>query len=86
MEECEFCGRQTKDIYVLSVENVELRACASCAKGKKVIRTELDRARSSTSAKNVRPKRIPDEDRELVDNYSFVIRQARERMKIPIKL
>lgn len=86
MEECELCGRQTKDIYVLSVENVELRACASCAKGKKVIRTELDRARTSTSAKNVRPKRISDEDLELMDDYATKIRQAREKMKLPIKV
>lgn len=86
MEECELCGRQTKDVYVIDVENVELRACASCAKGKKVIRTELDQPVQPHGSRNQRPKPVREEDMELVDNYAQVIREAREGMKIPIKV
>ncbi len=85
MEECELCGRQTKDIYVVNVENVELRACASCAKGKKVIKTELER-QVKAKATSARPKRVTDEDMVLIDNYASAIRRAREQMKLPIKV
>jgi putative transcription factor len=86
VEECELCGRQTRDIYVVNVESVELRACASCAKGKKVIRTELESAKQSANSRNARPVHVREEDRPLVENYAKVIREARERMKLPIKV
>ena len=86
MEECELCGRTTKDVYVLNVENVELRACASCAKGKKVVRTELEAKVQKQRPSFQKPKIIKDEDRQLVENYSSVIRNAREGMKIPLNV
>lgn len=85
MEECEFCGRATKDIYIVDVENVELRACASCAKGKHIIRTELESA-PKKPGQAPRPKPLRDEDYELVEDYSTRVRNAREGMKIPIKV
>lgn len=86
MEECELCGRPTKDIYVLNVENVELRACASCAKGKKVLRTEMEPKAQKQSPSFRRPKKISEEERLLVDNYPAVIRNAREEMKLPLNV
>ncbi len=86
MEECELCGRPTKDIYVLNVENVELRTCASCAKGKKVVRTELEPQPQRLSTAHYRPKKVREEDKLLVDNYASAIRNAREGMKIPLKV
>lgn len=86
MEECELCGRQTKDIYVLNVENVELRTCASCAKGKKVVRTELERQVKKPDIRSQRTRPKTDEEKELVEDYPSVVRRARERMKIPIKV
>jgi putative transcription factor len=86
VEECELCGRQTKDIYVLNVENVELRTCASCAKGKKVVRTELERQVKKPDIRSQRTRPKTDEEKELVEDYPNVVRRARERMKIPIKV
>ncbi len=85
MEDCELCGRQAKDIYVVNVENVELRTCASCAKGKKVIRTESE---PQQQKKNIyqRPKVVRDEDKLLIENYAQVVKGAREQMKLPIKV
>lgn len=84
MEECEFCGRSTKNIYVVDVENVELRACASCAKGKHIVRTELE---AQPKKPGYQPaKRIREEDYELVEDYASVIRKAREGMKLPVKV
>lgn len=79
------CGRETKDIYILNVEGVELRACARCAKGKKVIRTEFEQA--ATRKNESKPsKQLKEEEKPIVENYGAIIRQARERMKIPIKV
>jgi len=86
VEDCELCGRPTKDIYVVNVENVELRACASCAKGKKVVRTEMEAQPQKQRPAFQRPRRVPDEERQLVEDYPNVIRNARENMKIPIKV
>lgn len=86
MEDCELCGRQTKNIYVLDVENVELRTCASCAKGKKVIRTELETIKQKSSANKASSRPMKEEDKPLVDDYAKVIRDARVQMKLPIKV
>ncbi len=86
MEDCELCGRQTKNIYVVEVENVELRTCASCAKGKKVIRTELEQVKQSSNNRRATPKPMKEEDKPLVDDYAKVIRDARVQMKLPIKV
>ena len=88
MEECELCGRKTDVVYIAEVEGVEFRLCASCAKGKKVLRTEKTEEKASKNFKKaaVRPQevKISREDMELVDNYSAIIKHAREEMKLPI--
>ncbi len=84
MEECELCGRQTKDVYIVSVEGVEMRTCPSCAKGKKVIAREEPAQKRPEQRATSRP--VAEEDKELVDNYGAVIKKARESMKIPIKV
>ncbi|MFI5412650.1 MAG: multiprotein bridging factor aMBF1 [Candidatus Micrarchaeales archaeon] len=86
MEDCELCGRQTKNVYVLDVENVELRTCASCAKGKKVIRTELESVKQKPSARSQAARPMKEEDKPLVDDYAKVIHNARVQMKLPIKV
>ena len=87
MEECELCGRQLKDVYVIDVENVEMRVCAACAKGKRVLRTEMERPaqkRGNPAAMPSRPAR--EEDMVLIEGYGSAIHNARERMKLPIKV
>lgn len=86
MEECELCGRPTKDIYVIEVENVEMRVDAGCAKGKKVIRTEIEGERLKAGRQPARQRRATEETPMLVDNYGKKIRNARENMKLPIKV
>lgn len=82
MEECELCGAPAKSVYIVNVEDVELRVCAKCARGKRVIATHSDAP--PTAKKTVRPKR--EEERPLVENYGAVIRAARERMQLPLKV
>lgn len=82
MEECELCGRQMKDVYIVSIEGADLRVCTGCARGKKVIYREVEQP------KNVQRKTIrkTDEDVELVEGYGRRVRAARDSMQIPLKV
>ena len=82
MEECEICGTKAKDIYIVDVEDVELRVCTKCAKGKKVVskvveRTNLPRRMQIGRREDAQP---------LVENYGTVMHNARESMKLPLKV
>ena len=82
MEECEICGAKAKDIYIVNVEDVELRVCTKCAKGKKIVSKPVDRAavRKKTASER------KEEELQLVENYGNVIHNAREAMKLPLKV
>jgi putative transcription factor len=82
MEECEICGTRAKDIYIVDVESVELRVCTKCAKGKKIVAKAVD---SQALTKKMATKRKDDEP-QLVENYGTLIHNARESMKLPIKV
>ncbi len=80
--ECELCGRQTEERYIATIENVELRICARCAKGRHVIDEESPRRQSFQST----PPRAAVPGDELVEDYGLRIRKAREHMKIPVRV
>lgn len=80
--ECELCGRQTDERYIASIENVELRICARCAKGKHVTAEESQSSRPRQQLY----KTAPTEEYEMVEDYGSRIRRAREQMKIPVKV
>lgn len=84
MEECELCGEPMSSVYTINVEGVELRVCANCAKGKKVVHREEKHKARTLKEKIERPKHHA--ELELVDDYGKIIRNARESMKIPIKV
>jgi putative transcription factor len=83
MEECEICGTKTNSIYVVNVEDVELRVCVKCAKGKKVLRTIDDTAKKPSFKSSREAKK---EEAQLIENYGNVMHSARESMKIPLKV
>ncbi len=82
MEDCELCGRQMKDIYVVSVEGVDLRVCQNCAKGKKIVYKAVEEPRG-TQRKTIRKT---EEEVELVEGYGKKIHAARDQMQIPLKV
>ena len=83
MEDCELCGRPTGIIYTALVEDVELRVCPKCAKGKKIISSEG----YGRTGKSMRiAKEDKEEDPTLVEDYGHVIKEAREGLKIPIRV
>lgn len=89
MEECELCGEPTQNIYGINVDSVELRVCAGCAKGKRIVYREEAKSRRPGSkgrgaqAVVQRPARG---ELEVVDDYGRKIRNAREAMKLPTKV
>ncbi|MCL4404767.1 MAG: multiprotein bridging factor aMBF1 [Candidatus Marsarchaeota archaeon] len=86
MEDCELCGRSTETVYIVSIEGVEFRVCPSCAKGKKIISEPNSRKPNTYDNYSKKAKGGQDENPELVDNYGKTIREARERLKIPLKV
>jgi putative transcription factor len=85
MEDCELCGRKTDAASVVEVEGVEFRVCEKCVVGKKVIYKH----QMHDNARGRRPQQqtVPKEDQFiLVANYGEVIRKARERMDLPLKV
>lgn len=82
MEECELCGAKTNDIYIVDVEDVELRVCAKCSKGKKIVsKIEQRQSRPKQFAKPAKA-----EEAQLVENYGIAIHNARESMRLPLKV
>ena len=89
MEECELCGSPVSAPYTVLVEGVELRVCAKCAKGKKVMNRPASARAASASGRAAAPKRqqkAREEDLEVVEDYGNIIKKARESMGIPIKV
>lgn len=88
MHECELCGRKTDTAYVVEIDNVELGVCARCAKGRHIISEISDPKRRTVnrSANAQAPVPQRDEDRQVVENYGQLIRAARERMKLPLRV
>ncbi len=85
MEDCEMCGKQMTDVFIIAVDPAQLRVCKKCAKGAKVI------GRDSTMPISSRPapqqsRGNAEEDMELIENYGAAIRNAREAMKLPLKV
>ncbi len=82
MEECEICGSKTNDVYIVNVEDVELRVCTKCAKGKKIVSKVVDRKNAPKSVAKAAKSEAP----LLVENYGTKIHNARESMKLPLKV
>lgn len=83
MEECELCGSKMKDVYIVNVDEVELRVCTKCAQGKKIISKVMDQPKGS---KQQAAKAAKNEIPQLVENYGSKMHKARESMKIPLKV
>ncbi len=85
MEECELCGRKISTAYVIEVGSAHLRVCQKCAEGKKVIAIESEKQREKAIGIHKQVQNNSDMP-ELIDNYGSVIRDARNRMQLPLKV
>jgi len=82
LEECEICGARKNEIYVVNVEDVELRVCSKCAQGKKIISKASAESPKAKKARAPAKQDVP----QLVENYGSVVHNARESMRLPLKV
>ena len=85
MEDCELCGKPTNEINVVNVEGAELRVCSKCAKGEKVIKKENGMESRPKGTAQREAKQVQEEP-EIIEGYGRAIREAREGMKLPLKV
>ncbi len=84
MHECEICGRRAEVVYEIDFEGVQTLACEKCAKGRQVTGV-LGRKQEAGSRGATAPEPEP-ETEELAENYGELVRNARERMGLPLKV
>jgi putative transcription factor len=76
MPDCEICGKEVVDIYLVSIDGARMSTCAVCAKSGKVIRKI-----EATPAQRERVMlRKEEPDIEIVDNYASLVRNGREKL------
>lgn len=71
-----------KEVYIVNVDEVELRVCTKCAQGKKITAKVLEKPKRPDQPARESKNELP----QLVENYGKVIHDARESMKLPLKV
>ncbi len=83
MYDCEICGKKTKSLYIIDVEGAELTTCMNCAEGKNIV--EIIEEESPKIGVRTTQK-TEESSIEVIDNYGEVIRSAREKLGVPMKV
>lgn len=81
MDECEVCGRKTKELFLVDIEGAQMTVCRQCSKGKEVLQTYSEAEKEAP-----RQYQKEKEHDEVVENYGALIKSARERMGLPAKV
>ncbi|MGC8568046.1 MAG: helix-turn-helix domain-containing protein [Candidatus Micrarchaeia archaeon] len=82
MEECEICGRKTNTIYIVNIDGAEFRVCKECARGRKIIKKVEQKPQLAVVGHK---SKYNEPEYSIIEGYGRVIREARERMQLPIK-
>jgi putative transcription factor len=85
MYDCEICGKKTESLYIIDVEGAELTTCRACAEGKNVIEVMDENTKNKKNQKR-KDEEQTGETTEVVENYGLIIRTAREKIGIPVKV
>ncbi len=72
-------------MYTVDVDGTELRACPVCAEGKRILARPAPQKRPGMP-KFARPKPKADEEKAIVQSYGMLIRRAREKMNLPLRV
>lgn len=85
MHECEICGRRVEVVYEIDFEGVQTLACEKCARGRQAIGVlgQMHDTKDRHAAASPEPE---PESEELAENYGELIRNAREKMGLPLKV
>ncbi|MGC9037266.1 MAG: multiprotein bridging factor aMBF1 [Candidatus Micrarchaeia archaeon] len=86
--ECEICGAEVETLYEIEIEGTTMLVCSVCARGKhltgKVVKSKEEADTENKAKPGARPKEK--EELEIIDNYGEVIRKAREKLGLPLKV
>ena len=77
MPNCEICGSKTNDLFKVSVEGTEMKTCLPCTKFGKVISKIVEK---KSEEKKVIIQTKPDTEESIVNNYSSIVRNVREKL------
>jgi putative transcription factor len=78
--ECEICGKETKKIFIVEIEEAILRACEECSKGGRM----LNIISESEKVKKRAPS-YQEEDYDLVEGYGEIIEKARKKIGLSLE-
>jgi len=74
--DCEICGRNSSDLYLISVEGTRLTVCSDCASCGTFIAKVEEAPLEVTTITREEP------EIDLVDNYTGLIREARAKASL----
>ncbi len=81
--ECELCGRKTDSLVKIEIEQTTLEVCRSCAKHGKGYQEPTYRNRRELT-KNIKHESKFNVEKQLVENYGSLIRNARQRKNLTL--
>ena len=84
MNDCEICGRPINKVYIVEIEGAQMSVCEACAGGKNAIEI-VDLTKPQIRPQRRKPADGKDED-EVVEGYGKKLKEARERMGLPLKV
>jgi putative transcription factor len=84
MNDCEICGRPMAKVYVVEIEGAQMSVCEACAKGKNPLQI-IDTRKPQHQPQHRAAERVEGEE-EMVEGYGKKLREARDRMGLPLKV
>lgn len=84
--ECEICGRDTEKLYEVNVDGANMLACEKCSRGRGTLSSVGTGTRARRGGAVAIPVEREIEKEELVENFGDVIRKAREKQGLPLKV
>jgi len=83
---CDMCGKGTDEVYAALVEGTEMHLCNGCSKYGKVLRGIKQQPKKEKKPKIIVQKpEEPEIIQSIVEDYSLIIKRAREKMKLSQK-
>ncbi|NYZ80044.1 TIGR00270 family protein [Candidatus Micrarchaeota archaeon] len=80
MADCELCGRNAAELYLISLENAKLSVCEACSsKGEFIGKIRLAPEKKQTVITSDAP------EEEIIDNYADLIREKRDALGISLE-
>jgi putative transcription factor len=89
MEYCEICGKAVSKLYEVRIEGAKLSVCAKCGnKKEEELHSFAPQKRNQIRVKPMKNEMMAGEKDgpELLEDYGKRMREARDRMKIPLKV